>query len=92
MNALLPKAEFIKNEKLAGEYQDLVQNPVFREAAKMALLHYATTLSRHDSAGPTLAVVGLKLQGAKEMLDALMNFGIPYRLPSEPSSDELDQT
>lgn len=90
MNALLPKAEFIKNEKLANEYQDLVQNPVFREAAKLALLTYATDLSRHDSSGPTLAVVGLKLQGAKEMLDVLMNFGIPYRTPTQTNNDELD--
>lgn len=90
INTISPKSEFMADEKKAGQFQDLVLSPLFREGAKAALLHYSMSLSKKNTEGPTLAVVGLRMQGAQEVLEVLMNLGRHVAPEIEGADDHLD--
>lgn len=90
MNLLSPKSDFLKDEKRAGAWQDVVANPLFNEAVKHALLSYQMELTKSDSEGPNLAVVGLRMQGARQFLEHLMNLGLLTKLPSNTETDTLE--
>lgn len=76
-----PKHEFMKNEKLAGKWQDLVADPLFQDAAAKAFQQYAIQVSQEGTKSNELAISGVRLQGAREVLFILMNLGKPVRLP-----------
>lgn len=86
---LSPKASFLADSKAAGEWQDVVASPLFTKAAEAALLQYAVGLGGTGMDGPTLAIVGMKLEGAKGMLDALMTLGKLTKPDIDVSNDNL---
>lgn len=89
MNLLSPKSDFLEDEKRAGEWQDIAMSPLFKDAAKHALLAYELSLTESYSEGPALAVAGLRLQGARGFLEILMNIGAHVKLPSDRENDQL---
>ena len=90
MIILSPKSDFLSDAKKAGELMDITMSPLFKEAAKAALLQYSLRLSKKNTEGPTLAVVGLRMQGAQEVLEELMNLGRPSLPSMEEDDGQLD--
>lgn len=74
-NTLIPKAEFLRDEKRAGQHQDIVLNPEFKKAIEIALLQYAMNLGGDTADLTRLSTIGLRLEGAKGFIDELLNLG-----------------
>lgn len=85
-----PKSDFNDDPKRADRHQEIVLSPEFKHAMQVALLSYTMRLTDPRSEPIVLGQAGLKIEGAKGVLEELINLGKISKLPSEPSSDELD--
>lgn len=83
MILIQPKHDFQKDEKTAGRWQDIVASPLFKEAATIAFAAYSLELSREKVSGQDLTLVGVRMQGAQEVLHVLMNLGAHVRIPRQ---------
>lgn len=83
--SLSPKAEFLRDPKIAGQHQDLVSSPEFRHAARMALLEYQ--LNQKFESNP--AAAGMKLQGAQDFVKVLLNLGNPTSTSVTHDTEQL---
>lgn len=91
MNLLQPKIEFLKDEAKAGRWQDIMLSPLAKEAVAAALLAYSLELTREKVDGNDLVRVGVRMQGAQEVLHTLMNLGAHGRVPrSEETIQNLE--
>lgn len=87
MIQLTPKGDFKKNRKVANEHSELMASKGFREAAKVALVEYQRQKLTGDVQNP--AASSLKLKGAQEFLDVLMNLGEPEAKREETDTNVL---
>lgn len=78
--SIQPKGDFLKDKTRASKHQDVMANPEFRENCKVALLEMQLAM-------PVDGQSILKLKGAKEFLDILLNLGEP----SVPFAAQLDK-
>lgn len=88
MNKLTPKVDFIRDSKIADNHQETVLNPDFRAACGVALLQYTINLSTVNL--QSAAENAYKIQGAKEVIEVLLNLGDHSQQSSGPSPDNLD--
>lgn len=86
MKGIDPSARFRSDSNRTNNHRDLVENPVFKEAVETAMLSYFLGL---DGVDPRSA---LKLQGAKEMIEKLMNLGLVEPQNNHIVNDELIPT
>lgn len=84
--SLNPKLDFQRDPKRAGAHQDIMANPRFTEAAKSAMLTLQYQLNAGDPQNP--AAIAVKIKGAQQFLDILLNLGEPD-LPGSHHDDEL---
>lgn len=84
-----PKADFLSDPARAGRHQDVVMNPEFKQAVQIAFAEYAVQVSGIDTT-PQQVTVGLKLDGARAVLNELLNLGIPSLPDYKPNHDNLD--
>ena len=83
--ALLPKNDFIKDKARASAFADAVAAPTFRDGVKAALSAYTLALPLVTQPGAS----ALRLAGAKEFVDVLLNIGEQTEPIIAPSKDEL---
>lgn len=84
MNSISPKSRFLSDRALASQHSEMVVHPGFRAAAEAALLNYAIKLDGHDVRS------ALKIQGAKEVLQELLNLGDPSKPLMQSTTEELN--
>lgn len=88
MNLITPKLDFIRDSKIADSHQETVLSPKFRKACEVALLEY--TLGLSTTTLQSAAETAYKLQGAKDVINVLLNLGDQHKGPVGPSPDNLD--
>lgn len=88
--SITPKGSFLSDSKRAGAHQDVVAAPQFRQAVEIALLSYALKLGGASADAQSLVTVGLRLEGARGVLEELMNLGNPDVPKAAPQTQELD--
>lgn len=82
MNALTPKADFLKNSRGADQHMEIVLSPQFRGAAGAALLEYVMSLDGGDPRST------YKMAGAREVMNVLLNLGVAsFALPSNQTEE-----
>lgn len=89
-NIITPKGSFLADAKRAGAHQDIVASPQFRQAIEIALLSYTLKQGGPSADAQQLVTVGLRLEGARGVLEELMNLGHPDVLKSNFPTQELD--
>jgi len=87
--SLSPKADFLRDASRASAHQDVMASPQFKTAAATALLAYQYNKLRLVGDPTNPAAISLKLQGAQEFLEVLMNLGEPEEPRGAPLSDNL---
>lgn len=88
--SIFPKAEFQTDPKRAADHQAIVSKSEFKWAMELALLQYTMRVTQGDLSPAELSLSGLRIQGAREVLDILSNLGnINAHEPRKPI-DQLD--
>lgn len=86
-----PKSDFLSDPPRSGRHQDVVLNPEFKAAVQVAYAEYSVNLTFGD-ANSQIATVGLKLEGARAVLNELMNLGVPNNVGTMTDNDNLTPT
>lgn len=86
-----PKSDFLSDPARAGRHQDIVLSPEFKAAVQVAYTEYAIGLTFSD-ANAQVATVGLKLEGARAVLNELLNLGVPTLSEIHINDDNLRPT
>lgn len=73
-NIIAPKTDFLKDSKRADRHIEIVMAPEFRHAVTVAFAEYANRLAQFEGERPTAAP---KLEGARSVLNILMELGSP---------------
>ena len=71
VNKIEPKKDFLTDSKAADRHTEIVMSPEFRHATLIAFAEFASKL---DGKNPVSAP---KLEGAKEVLNILLELGNP---------------
>jgi hypothetical protein len=82
-----PKQEFLESAAACKAHRELMQNPALRRSFNAALLHHQRRLtSAVEIDGNAAAAYFLKIKGAQEFLDILINLAEP----ATPASGKAD--
>lgn len=87
-----PKQEFLLNTAAVKAHRELMDNPRLRLSFATALLQFQRKLTSRDHPdGNTAASYFLKIQGAQEFLDILINLAEPPELaPTRADQNKLN--
>ena len=69
MNILSPKHTFLSDAKVADAFQEHVMTPAFKRAVELAFCQFVMQIDGKD------VVAAPKIDGAKEFIHVLLNFG-----------------
>jgi hypothetical protein len=87
MITISPKDDFLRDSKRASAHQDLMANPQFQEALKVALLELQVRLLRAPA--DTAVTTAHRLAGAQALAETLLNLGEPRPPKQEPANMNL---
>lgn len=87
---LTPRQNFQTDKKRLSAHRDLVSTEAYNVGVATALLQYQCELAQKSQSQYDSMAMGIKLQGAQELLTKMWELGVVPEIPKALTSESLD--